>query len=126
MYFRLRALLSPISLVILLIHSASSLCFLVAIFLSKIVRFLWHRVVGMFLCYTLLVVDRIFFRCFGMSCFVCIVLPFFQYVFNLPSFACTFWFISSSCAVIFSCVAFSFSPTYFGVFLLFYHFGLFS
>ena len=30
----------------------------------------------MFLCHALLVVDRIFLRCFGMSCFVCIVLPF--------------------------------------------------
>ena len=50
--------------------------FLVVIFLSKIVRFLLHLVVGIFSCHLLLVVDRIFFHCFGMSCFVCIVLPF--------------------------------------------------
>ena len=31
--------------------------------------------VGMFLCHTLPGVDRIFCCCFGMSCFVCIVLP---------------------------------------------------
>ena len=64
------------SLLILFIHSAFSLCFLVAILSSKIVRFLWHPVVGMFSCYYLPIVDRIFFRCFGKSCFVCIVLPF--------------------------------------------------
>ena len=54
----------------------SSYAFSVAIFSSKIVRFLWRLVVGMFLCHALPVVDRIFFRCFGMSCFVCIVLLF--------------------------------------------------
>ena len=64
------------SLVILFIHSAFSLCFLVAIFSSKIVRFLWHPVVGMFSCHSLPIVDRMFFRCFGMFCFVCIVLHF--------------------------------------------------
>ena len=40
------------------------------------VRFLWRMVVGIFLCPALPVVDRIFFFCFGMSCFVCIVLAF--------------------------------------------------
>ena len=49
---------------------------LVAIFYSKIVRFLLYLVVGMFLCNSLPIVDKIFFRCFGMSCFVCIVLLF--------------------------------------------------
>ena len=69
--------LSPSSsLVILSIHSAFSLCFLVTIFLSRNVQFLWRPVVGMFLCHALPIVDRIFFRCFGMSCCVCIVLPF--------------------------------------------------
>ena len=46
---------------------------LVAIFLSQIVRFLLHPVVGMFSCHSLPIVDRIFSRCFGKSCFVCIV-----------------------------------------------------
>ena len=50
--------------------------FLVAIFLSKIVRFLLHPIVSMFSCHPLPVVDRIFFCCFGMSCFVSIVLTF--------------------------------------------------
>ena len=68
---------SPSSfLVILFIHSAFSSCFLVAIFSSKNVRFLWRPIDGMFLCHVLPVVDIIFFRCFGMSYFVCIVLPF--------------------------------------------------
>ena len=38
--------------------------------------FFLHPVVGMFLCHLLPVVDRTFFHCFGMSCFVCIVSPF--------------------------------------------------
>ena len=50
-------------------------------------------------------VGSISFRCFGISCFVCIVLPF-VYISNLPSFASTFWFISSSSIVIFSSIAF--------------------
>ena len=33
-------------------------------------------IVGMFLCHALPIVDRIFIRCFEMSSFVCIVLPF--------------------------------------------------
>ena len=51
------------------------LIYLVVIFSSKIVRFLWHLVVGMFSCHSLPIVDRIFFRCFGKSSFVCIVSP---------------------------------------------------
>ena len=92
------------SLVILLIHSALLLCLSVAIFLSKIVGSLLHPVVVIFYCHLLPIVDRIFFHCFGMSCFVCIVLPFVDIFFNRHSFASTFWFISSS----FSCVVFSF------------------
>ena len=58
------------SLVILLIHSAFTLCF----FGCHI--FLLYPVVGMFYYHFLPVVDRIFFHCFGMSRFFCIVLPF--------------------------------------------------
>ena len=64
------------SLAMLFINSAFSLCFLIAIFKSKIVRFLLHPVAGMFSCHLLPVVGRIFSRCFGMFSFVCIVLPF--------------------------------------------------
>ena len=49
-----------------------------------------------------------------------------QYLFNLPSLASTFWFISSSYTVIFSCVACSFFPAYFSASLFFNHSGLFS
>ena len=64
------------SLVILFIHSAFSSCFLLPYFSSKLFGFFfWPPVVGMFSCH-LPVVNRIFFRCFGVSCFVCIVLPF--------------------------------------------------
>ena len=64
----------------------------------------------MFSCHSLPIVDRISFRCFGMSYFVCTVLPFCRYLFNLPSLASIFWFISSSCTVIFPHVACSFFP----------------
>ena len=63
----------------LFIHSAFSLYFLVAIFSSKMVRFLWHPVIGMFSCHPFPVVNIIFFRCFGMFYLVCIVLPYYYY-----------------------------------------------
>ena len=50
--------------------------FLVVIFLSKIVRFLLHPVVGMFSCHSLPIGGKIFFRCFRKSCFVSNVSPF--------------------------------------------------
>ena len=100
---------SPNSFVILLIHLAFSLCSLVvAIFLSKIVWFLLHPVVGVFLCHLPPLVGRISFWCFGISCFVCIVLPFVNIFLIFLFFASTFWFISSSYIVIFHCVAFFF------------------
>ena len=112
-------------LVISFIHWAFSLYFFVAIFSFKIVRFLWRLVVGMFLCHALSVVDKIFFRCFGMSCFVCIVLPFvdISLVFLLspgPSglFPQVYSYFFSSCL-------FHSLPTYSRIFL-FYPFGLFS
>ena len=51
---------SSSSLVILFIHSAFLLRFLVAIFLSKIVRFLLQHVVVMFSCHSLPIMDIIF------------------------------------------------------------------
>ena len=67
------------SFFISLIHWNLLLCFLSCYILVQIVRFLMHSFVGMFSYNLLLVVDRIFFRCFGMSClfvFFCIVLRF--------------------------------------------------
>ena len=82
--------------------------FSVAIFSSQIVRFLWRQVVGMFLCHALPIVDKIFFNCFGMSCFVCIVLPFvnISLVFHLSPEPSVFF--SSNCTVIFLVLSFSF------------------
>ena len=80
---------------------------LVAIFFSKIVQIVLHLFVGMFYCNLRQPVGRIFFRCFGMLCFVCIVC---WCLFNLPSYVRTFWFISPSRIVIFSCVGLSFWP----------------
>ena len=64
------------SFAMLLIHSAFYHVLLVAIFCSKIVQLLLHPVVGMFSYHLPPLVSRIFFSCFGMSYFVCIVLHF--------------------------------------------------
>ena len=63
--------------------------------------------VRMFSCHLLPIVNRIFFRCFRMSCFICIVLPFVDIALIFLLSPVYFWFISSSCAVIF-CVVFCF------------------
>ena len=97
---------------------------LVAIFYSKIVQLLSHQVICMFSCHLPQFVGRVFFPCFGMLSFVCIVLPFVDIFFNFLSFAITFLFISSSCLVI-SYVAFFLSLHVSNVFPLFYNFCLF-
>ena len=96
---------------------------LVAIFYSEIVQHLFHLVVGMFSYHLPQLVGRIFFRCFGMSCFVCILLPFldvFLIFLLLPVLSVFF----SSCCVVISplCCFFLFIPTCSSVFNLFYHF----
>ena len=78
---------------------------LVAIFYSRIVQFLLHPVV----------VGRIFFRCFWMFCFVCIALLFVDIFLIFRQY---FWLISSSCIVIFSCVAFFFLSQHVSKFFL--------
>ena len=96
------------SFVILLMHSGISLCFLVAIFLTKIVWFLLHLVVGMFWGHLLPFVGGIFFRCFGMFCFVCIVLPFVNIFLIFLLSPVIFGLFPQYCIIIFSCVAFFF------------------
>ena len=108
------------SLVILFIHSSFSLCFLVAIFSSKIVRCLWHLVVRVFSCHLLSVVDRIFFRCFGMSCFVCIVLFFVDISLIFLIWTALTGLFPQVVLLFFSCIACSFFvPTYFSASLFF-------
>ena len=68
-----------------------------------------HPVVGMFSSHFLPIVDRIFFRCFGKFCFVCIVLLFvdISLIFLLwPALSGLF----PQVYCYFSCVACSFSP----------------
>ena len=78
------------SLVILFIHSAFLLCFFwLPYFCPKSFGFFCIRLLACFR----VIVDRIFFRCFGMSCFVCIVLPFvdISLIFLLsPALSCLF------------------------------------
>ena len=70
-----------------------------------------------FICIQLLVCFRVISQLLVEFFFVVLECPVFfflycftlcRYLFNLPSFASTFWLISSSSIVIFSCVAFSF------------------
>ena len=51
-------------------------------------------------------------------CLYCFTLI--RYLFNLPSFTSTFWFISSSCTVIFTSVAFSFLSQHVPAFFLYF------
>ena len=99
------------SLVMLFIHLAFSLYFFlggVAILQYKIVRFLLHpaaivcfRVISsqLLIEFSFVVFERPALSVLFYSC---------RYLFNFPSFASTFWFISSCCSVIFSCAACSF------------------
>ena len=110
------------SLLLLFIQSAFSLVFfcffLVAIFLSKIVWFLLHPVVGMFSCHSLPIFDRIFFRCFGKSCFVCIVLPFVNTSLIFLLWPELVYFLKLYC-YFFRCWLFLFSTAYFSATLFF-------
>ena len=100
--------------------------FLVSIFNSKIIQLLLHRVADMFSCHLPQLVGRILFRCFGMSCFICIVLPFLT-IFLIFFFRQYFlgFFIKLNCY--FSlCSFFLFVPTFFSIFPLFFYFCQFS
>ena len=96
------------SLVMLFIHSAFSLCFFGChIFVqNRSVSFAsscWYVFV--------LLPPNCWYNFLSLFWKVLFYLYYFtpcRYLFNLPSFASTLWFISSSCTVIFSCVACSF------------------
>ena len=122
-YFRFRAFFGVLLVLLSYCLSIQPFCYvsLIAIFLYKIVRFL-SDLVGIFSCHLLPVVDKICFRCFGnfLLCLYCFTLC--RYLFNLPSFAITFWFISSSWIVIFPSLPFPFTfqhiPSVFPFFVL--------
>ena len=78
MYFRFGALFKSLQFSCNIVYPFSIfvMFFWLPYFRPKNVPFLWHLIVGMFSCHSLPIVDRIFFRCFGKSCFICIVLPF--------------------------------------------------
>ena len=113
------------SLVILFIHSAFSLCYFVFSILlyNQSVSFVSD-------CWYVFLSSppncRIFFHCFEMCSFVCIVLPFVDvpliFLFSpvlsglFPQVVLLFFYV----------LLFLFVPTYSSVFPLFYHFGLFS
>ena len=64
------------SFVMLFIHSAFSLCFFGSHILAQNRSVSFESGCCMFSCHSLPIVDIISFRCFGMSYFVCTVLPF--------------------------------------------------
>ena len=78
----------------------------------------------MFSCHLHPLVGRIFFCCFEMFCFVCIVLPFVNIsLIFLLSPVLSGLFISSSCIVFFSCFAFSFLSLHIPVSILLFRMG---
>ena len=117
---------SPSSaLVMLFIHSAFSLCFFGSHILAqnRSVSFASGSWYVSF--HSLHIVDRIPFRCFGISYFVCTVLHFVDISLIFLLWPVFFWFISSSCTVIFPHVACFLLPTaYFSASL--HYSGLFS
>ena len=85
---------------------------LVAIFYSRIVQFLLHPVVSMCSYHLPQLVNRIFFRSFGVFCFACIALPFVDIFLIFYRQYFLVYFLMLFCY--FSCVAFfSFSPNMF-------------
>ena len=80
--------------------------FMFSIFSSKIVRFFGVR---LSVCFGVMSPQlSIEFSLFWNVLFCLYYFTLCRYLFNLPSFPRTFWFISSSCTVIFSLVVFSF------------------
>ena len=102
------ALSSPSSsLVILFIHSAFSLCFWLTYLCPKSFGFfckLW--LVCFHVLFSQLLIEFSFVFWNVQFCLYSFTLC--SYLFNIPSFACTFWFISSSCIVIFPVLPFPF------------------
>ena len=127
--FLLLVLLQVLLTLLLYCLSIQLFCYvpLVAIFYSKILQLLLHSVVGMFLYHLPPLVGR-FLSLFWyiLFCLYCFILS--RCLFNLPSFASTFWFISWSCIVLlfFLVLLLLFVPTCSSVFPLFYRFGSFS
>ena len=81
--------------------------FLVTIFSSKTFGFFGIQLLACFCVIpSQLLIEFSFVILKVLLCLYCFSLC--QYLFNLPSFASTFWFISSSCIVIFSRVVLSF------------------
>ena len=94
--------------------------FIIVVFVRFFLAFQQTESVGMFSCYSLLFVDRIFFRCFGKSCFVCIVLPFVDISLIFLFFCLLFlvYFLKLYC-YFFLCCLFLFVPAYFSASLFF-------
>ena len=92
---------------------------------SEIGLLLLHPVVSMSLCILPLLVSRVFFHYFRMSCFVSIVWSCHSIFLVIPSFTSIFWFTSLSCIDFFNCcVDFLPSPQHILAFFLlaFLHF----
>ena len=96
------------SLIILLIRSVFSLCFFFFLLYFSPKSFGFSYIYLLYVFVSSPTCWENFFSLFWnvLFCLYCFTLC--RYLFNLLSFSNTLWFISSSCFVIFSCVAFSF------------------
>ena len=120
--FTLESSSSPCKSFKMFIHSVFCYVLFVPIFCFNI---FFPFFIRLFIClrtFSFLLAGRIFFCCYGISCFFCIFFILSRYHFILPSFTSTFLFISSSCIFILIVVLlFSF---HLNVFSLSYHFYL--
>ena len=114
--FTLRPSSSPCNLFpILFIHLVLCNVLCVPKFCSKIVLLPLYPVAGMSSCILPLLLGGIFFRCFVVSCLVCIVWSYLENILVLLLLPVT----SSSCIVNFNCcLVFLFSPKHILVFFL--------
>ena len=107
LYFRLRASFEFLKLFILFFHPFGFFCYVfsVLIYCSKIVLLPLHLTVGMSLWIILLFADRIYFHCFEMPCFVCLIcsgffslfIPKYDFIFLLSYQSCMLSWISYLC-----------------------------
>ena len=108
----------PNSFAMMLIHSTILLCSLGYQFCTKIVCFARIRLLVCFPVISHYCLKEFLFSLFWNVMFCLYRFTLSWCLFNFPSFSSSFWFISSSCIVIFSCVAFSLLSQHVSVFFL--------
>ena len=122
-YFRLRCWFKSFKLFSHVVYPFGFFCYvlLYPYFASKLYCFLVIRLLVRFPVVSLYLLVDFLFDVLGMSYFVYIIWFCPRYLFHLPSFSRTFWFIFSSCTFSFNyCVVFLFAPQHVPAFFPFF------